>query len=92
MALGEVYYHLPTPGWGAASAEDAFQRALRSDPGFTPPMVHLAEIAFRRGDTRLGDSLRTALEQSSDGSVFETQLSLMSTCVRSGWPNPSGER
>lgn len=84
MALGEVYYHLmPTVGSGDVPAEDAFRRALLSDPGFTPPLVHLSEIAFRKGDSQRGDSLRLRFRQTGEGSVFATHLDLMSTCVRS---------
>jgi serine/threonine-protein kinase len=82
MALGEVYYHLmPGVGSGAADAEEAFRAALDHDPGFTPPRVHLAELALRRGDVVRGDSLRLALPS---GEAQSTHLDLMSRCVRSG--------
>jgi len=85
MALGEVYYHLlPSVGSSVARAEDAFRRARQNDPGFTPPLLHLAEFAFRRGDTAAGDSLREALQREGEATVFTTQLELMSRCVRSG--------
>ncbi|MDX1396837.1 MAG: hypothetical protein R3195_20855, partial [Gemmatimonadota bacterium] len=91
MALGEVYYHLPTLDQGIVRAEDAFKRALLSDPGFTPPLVHLSEIAYRRGDADLGDSLRAAFPVTGDRTVL-AQLDLMSTCVRSGAAAPEWSR
>ena len=96
MALGEVYYHLKAErGSGLAQAEEAFRSAVEHDPGFTPALVHLAELAFRRGDADRGDSLRLALPTTAEGAALTMQLDLMSRCVRSeldasGWSEAAG--
>lgn len=78
MALGEVYYHLvPAVSASIARAENAFNQVLEHDPGFSQPLVHLAELAYRQGDLARGDSLREAFEIDEGGGVFATQLDLM---------------
>ncbi len=85
MALGEVYYHLvPAVSASTARAEDAFSKAGEHDPAFSPPLVHLAELAFRRGDVARGDSLRSVFQRGEPESIFSTQLDLMSSCANSG--------
>jgi tetratricopeptide (TPR) repeat protein len=85
MALGEVYYHLvPAVGASTARAESAFRRAREHDPGFSPPLVHLAELAFGRGDVHRGDSLGDAFRGDGTESIFSTQLDLMSSCAKRG--------
>jgi len=85
MALGEVYYHLlPASESNLITSEAAFQDARRLDPGFTPPLVHLAELALRRGDVAKGDSLTAVLELTNDGVVTAAYLKLMSRCMGPG--------
>ena len=97
MLLGEVDLHLlpvvsrdsealrvvpPPLEWPLeAWAEDAFKRALALDPGFTPPLAHLAEIAARRGDvgefTRYADLLKGA----NPDSTQLTSMALLRSCL-----------
>ena len=49
--LGEVYYHLLHAGIDSeATARSVLQRAASLDTTFTPPLIHLSEIAIRAGD------------------------------------------
>jgi hypothetical protein len=51
MALGDVYYHLLPRTTGLDSlAEREFHASHQLDPGFSPPVYHLTEIALRRND------------------------------------------
>lgn len=93
MALGEVYYHLiPGIGSGVDQAEEAFRQALRVDPGFTPPLLHLAELAFRRGDAMRGDTLRRAFASPTTSEALGTHLELMSQCVDDRSTDPPWSR
>ena len=49
MLLGEVHQHLLPHRVSADSAIAQFERAS-ADPGFTPPLIHLAEHAILRGN------------------------------------------
>jgi hypothetical protein len=52
--FGDQYYHagaLLGIGDAEQRAAEAFRRALAIDPQFAPAIVHLVEIAARRGDT-----------------------------------------
>ncbi len=99
-ALGEVYTHLlPSLGVDTVNdsatqlagslaydslLEHAFSQARRNDPGFTPPLVHLAENAIRRGDLRQADDLIERLRRVEPDSTLALHLVLMSRCVRDG--------
>jgi len=98
-ALGEVYEHLvPSlpldtgqvePRLAASAAydsilESAFAQARRNDPGFTPPLVHLAENAVRRGDLRQAASLIDEFVRLDPDSTVVLPLVLMSHCVQMG--------
>ena len=52
--LGDRYLHLgPAIGLAAPAerAAAAFRRAIAVDPSFTPPYIHLVQLAARSGDT-----------------------------------------
>ena len=85
MALGEVYYHLlPSEAPLDSLAEAAFLTASMTDTTFSPPLVHLTEIAIRDGNVRRADSLIGRLTfDTSDSTLFQ-QLQLMLACVRDG--------
>ncbi|MEJ2539933.1 MAG: protein kinase [Gemmatimonadota bacterium] len=86
MAVGETYYHLmPRDVRGTAQAEAAFLQAARFDPGFTPALVHLAEIALARGD--LSEEARYAAEvrqESGDTIAAARHLTLLERCMDNG--------
>ncbi|MBA3318333.1 MAG: protein kinase, partial [Gemmatimonadales bacterium] len=84
-ALGETYYHLlPTVPSPDSLAEDAFLRARRIDSTFSPPLLHLAEIAIRRADTSLAVKLVRDFQRAEPDSIFSTRLELMLSCARAG--------
>jgi tetratricopeptide (TPR) repeat protein len=85
MALGEVYYHLlPMAAPLDSLAADAFERSRRADSTFTPPLLHLAEMALRRGDLAAADRLIAQVRRADPDSTLGNQLVLMSKCVRDG--------
>ena len=98
-ALGEVYEHLVPSlaldttqaeprlaGSGAYDSilESAFGQSLRNDPGFSPPLVHLAENAVRRGDLKQAADLVERFERVDPDSTAAMRLVLMSRCVQAG--------
>ncbi len=91
-ALGEVYYHfVPRVATPDSLAEDAFQRARRADPEFTPPLYHLAEIAVRRGDVQEAERDVRTLSAGADSTQFAQQW-MMLRCVRDRWTPHDWER
>jgi serine/threonine-protein kinase len=85
MGLGEVYFHLlPQTVPLDSLAEAAFERARQADSTFTPPLLHLAEIAIRRGDLEQAAHLVAGVRRADPDSAFTNQLTLMIGCVRSG--------
>jgi serine/threonine-protein kinase len=85
MALGEVYYHLlPDVSPLDSLAEDAFERARRADTMFTPPLLHLAEIALRRGDVPRAEALAASVQAAQADSAWGNPVGLMLQCVRDG--------
>ncbi len=100
MLAGEIQLHLlPTIGidslarraipppvdWPYESfARDAFLRARMIDSTFTPPLMHLAEIAARRGDlAALTRYTARTLRPASD-SAFANRMQLTARCLRGG--------
>ena len=97
MLLGEVYLHLlpsinrdpqalgavpPPSTWPLESwAEEAFKRALALDPGFTPPLSHLAEIAARRGDRGQFGRYADLLRRANADSLPLATIALMRACL-----------
>jgi tetratricopeptide (TPR) repeat protein len=85
MALGEVYYHLlPRAEPLDSLATAAFERSRRADSSFTPPLLHLAEIALRQGDVPGAERLVAQVRRADPDSALGNQLSLMMWCVRNG--------
>lgn len=85
MALGEVYYHLlPEAAPLDSLAEAAFERSRLADTSFTPPLLHLAELAIRRGDVRRAEGLVNAVRKAEADSAIGNPASLMVQCVRDG--------
>jgi tetratricopeptide (TPR) repeat protein len=85
MALGEVYYHLlPADADDGATARDAFERAHRLEPEFSPAMFHLTEILVRAGEVRRADSLVSAFAAVHPGSEWFSMLKVMLACARRG--------
>ncbi len=84
-ALGEAYYHLlPAVNAPDSLAEAAFARARQIDSTFAPPLLHLAEIALRRGDTTAASRMISAFQQAEPDSAVSARLDLMLRCVRAG--------
>jgi len=92
MWMGETYYHLMPAGGNLDSlAERAFASAVARNPGFAPAQFHLAEIAARRGDTRVAAARLEAFRRVSPDSDWTFQLALTVRCAASGpdgidWP------
>ena len=84
MALAEVHHHLmagpTTPPDSAAAVW--LGEAVRRDSAFTPPLLHLAEIALRRGDIERGDSLIGRLRGQGGEPALVRPLELMQACLR----------
>jgi serine/threonine-protein kinase len=85
-AMAETYYHLlPSVSAPDSLAEAAFLRAVREDTAFTPPLLHLTEIALRRGDVESATALiRRFRRVGEPDSSLVTRLDLMLRCVRDG--------
>jgi serine/threonine-protein kinase len=84
-ALGETYHHLlPNVSAPDSLAEAAFTEARRSDTSFSPPLLHLAEMALRRGDLPGATRLIGAFDQADPDSAVKTRLEAMLACVRGG--------
>jgi tetratricopeptide (TPR) repeat protein len=92
MGLGEVYFHLlPDAEPLDSLAQAAFERASRTDSAFTPPLLHLAEMALWRGDFGTADRLVAGVRRVDPDGAYINQLSLMLRCARDGptrvdWP------
>jgi tetratricopeptide (TPR) repeat protein len=83
--LGETYYHLFPPRVHLDSlAEAMFDLALANDSAFTPPMVHLVEIALRRESFELASLLLRRLMVNDPDTSHVSHLILMADCVRDG--------
>jgi tRNA A-37 threonylcarbamoyl transferase component Bud32/tetratricopeptide (TPR) repeat protein len=84
-ALGETYYHLFPSGEGLDSlAERMFERALAHDSTFMSPLLHLGEIASRKGDYRRAQRFVDRLELIEADTGHYRHLHLMLECVRLG--------
>ncbi|MCC7052740.1 MAG: serine/threonine protein kinase [Gemmatimonadaceae bacterium] len=100
MLAGEIQLHLlPTVGVDSlarraipaptewpheALAEAAFTTAVRLDPGFLPPVAHLAEFAARRGDTAAFARHATRLRLESADSGLVVRMRAVDLCLRQG--------
>ena len=84
MALAEVHMHLVG---GPANVTDSIAEfwlteSVRRDSAFTPPLIHLAQVAYRRGAVAQGDALVASLRTHNADAAFLRQLDLMASCVR----------
>jgi hypothetical protein len=92
MALGEVYFHLlPDAEPLDSLAQAAFEHAARADTTFTPPLLHLAEIALWRGDLEAAERLVAGLRRVEPDGAYINQVGLVLQCAREGparvdWP------
>jgi serine/threonine-protein kinase len=100
MLLGEIQLHLlptidldsltllsvPRPRtWPLeAQAERAFEQARAVDPGYAPPLAHLAELAARRGDADRIAAIIRALPRATADSVFVRRMTTTEACLRKG--------
>ncbi len=85
MVRGEIYYHLlPGDGNLDSLAEVAFTRAAELDPGFSPPLTHLADLMFRRGDLSHATLIIKRLERIGADSALVVPLLLMRDCIQTG--------
>ena len=85
MQLGEVFYHLiPLRASRDSLAEIRFAAAAAADSGFSPPLIHLAEIAIRKG--RLGDArqLIDRLDGMRPTAAVVSHLRMMEQCASQG--------
>jgi eukaryotic-like serine/threonine-protein kinase len=81
-ALGEVYFHLlPDEGPPDSLAEAAFQRARRNDPDFTPPTLHLFDLALRRGDAARAGELEREVERAGADTQYVEKRRLILRCL-----------
>ncbi len=82
MVLGEVYYHLlPTGSQLDSTATMWFTRAFELDSSFTPPLVHLTDVALRAGDARRAERLIRRLDAENTDVRTLDRLNLMLQCI-----------
>jgi len=71
-------------------AQQAFERARELDPGFSPPLAHLAEMSARRGDV-VGLTKNVALlGLTSADSVLAMRTAAMGKGLRQGGSKHNG--
>jgi tetratricopeptide (TPR) repeat protein len=88
-ALGEVYYHkLPSGGALESTADAEFRAAQTADSLFLPPLLHIAEIALRRGDVADARVAAARYAVGAPAPEFAARLQLMLRCVE----DPRGMR
>jgi len=83
MLLAEVHNHLLPRDVSLDSARAFFLEAAR-DPGFTPPLIHLAEGAVREGRLGEAEELMQRLEEDQADPQKLEILELMHRCVAEG--------
>jgi serine/threonine protein kinase/tetratricopeptide (TPR) repeat protein len=83
MLLAEVHNHLLPVGVSNDSAEAHFLRSAE-DPGFTPPLIHLAEKAIRENRLAEAAGFIERLEQAQADADKLRILRAMLACVRDG--------
>jgi hypothetical protein len=87
MALGEVYYHLmPSRGALDSLAESEFRTAVARDSTFTPPLVHLGQIAGRRGSVQDMQSIIERFQRVGADESWIRELGIIRDCLRDGAP------
>jgi tetratricopeptide (TPR) repeat protein len=88
MALGEVHRHLLPRGSTDSLRMQAFEAAVRADPGFAPARFHLAEAALWRGDPRGAEEHAVHLSRTGADVGLVRRMRLMIDCARDG-PDPA---
>jgi tRNA A-37 threonylcarbamoyl transferase component Bud32 len=84
-ALGETYHHLFPSVEGLDSlAAEMFERALAHDSTFMSPLLHLSEIALRKGDVPRARGFVDRLEAVEADRGHYRHLHLMLDCVQLG--------
>jgi len=83
MLLAEVHNHLLPKDVSPDSAEAFFLEAAK-DPGFTPPLIHLAEKAIREGRLQEAEGFIQRLEQNDADPDKLSILHTMYQCVSEG--------
>ncbi len=92
MARGEVFFHLlPLASPPDSLARVSMLAAARADSTFTPPLLHLAQLDLRDGDTARASVLMRRLTSTPSDARVAASLSLMLECFRGGasavaWP------
>ena len=86
MTLGETYYHeLPNTSGALDSLAALEFAAAAADSGFSPPRLHLAEIAVRSGDFgRATEAVADFARAAPDAADANGQLALMLRCASEG--------
>jgi len=85
MQLGDVHFHLvPLRSALDSLAASYYFAAAAADSGFTPPLIHLAEIAVRRGDLPAAQGLIQRLAVSGLTPTLVAHLRMMYDCVTKG--------
>jgi len=83
--LGETHYHLlGTTLEPELAARSALEEAVTIDPTFTPPLMHLSEIALRAGDLDQARDWILRLQIVGADLDQTRKLTLMLDCVESG--------
>lgn len=92
MALGEVYHHFFPRDLVVDSTDvEYFHRSAALDPGFHPPLIHLAEDAMANGE--IVESARYLMRLSDGGANPSTlsRLQMAHACVDQGVDEASWE-
>jgi Tfp pilus assembly protein PilF len=85
MALAEVHHHLFPSSLVVDSSDIAgFLRSLELDPGFHPPLIHLAEDAIRKGRLQEAEAYVQTMEEGETDTSHALKFSLMLQCVAEG--------
>lgn len=81
--LGEVYYHLmPSESPLDSLAEAAFLEVYSRDPGYSPVVFHLIEIALRKGEVARAEGLMEQFRAAEPDSARLAHVGLMLDCAR----------
>ena len=102
MLAGEIFFHLqprvpldsqllreipPPRTWPLERwARDAFLKANALDAGFTPPLLHLAQMAARRGDVNTVQTLQNLMVAAADSGALHG-LTLTRRCLSTRMSN-----
>jgi tetratricopeptide (TPR) repeat protein len=75
--LGDVYFHLPYQALvSRKEAADAFSRATRLDPAYTPAYIHLIDIAFTYADSARLTELIPRYDSLAPGTTYDRRYEI----------------